>query len=192
MGREKLIDWLNQELGQRGWTLGELSRRSGVSVPTLSMFLSGQRKPKVEFYISIADALHIRREDVLRKAGILSPKPLTVADAAEAADIISRLDETSRRNVMTMLRSLEGRPPPTPVPVADRYRAFINAIRETIDLLEAGEEIQAFYPMASLLSDEDKMKFLDYLKQLAEEQYQEDEPGGGRKIERPFSATTTT
>jgi len=139
MEKENFKIWLNQELNIRGWSLGELSRRTGISVPTISLFLSDQRNPKVDFYISVADALRIDREDVLRKVGILSPLPPVVAQEKEIVRIVRRLSDTDLHAALTMLRGLSHSIPVVPALAEPRssYNPSSNASLKIIDTLWA-------------------------------------------------------
>ena len=162
-----MSSWLAEQLEERGWSVRELARRSGVSHTTINKIVNGVTNPTADICIGVARALGEDPERFLRRAGKLPLKPPTVADAAEAADIISRLDEQSRRNVMTMLRSLDSRPPP-PQPALEQYKALAHAFQEALDLVLAGDTIQAFYPLAMLLTDEQRVEFLKELDELLE------------------------
>lgn len=70
----KLSDWLNKEIGKRGWSYREFARRAGISSGTVSNVLSDRTRPSWEFYEGTAKALRMPLEDVLRQAGLLPPK----------------------------------------------------------------------------------------------------------------------
>lgn len=72
MDNVKLIDWIEQELKQRNWSIRELSRASGVHSTALSRILSGQKKLTLDIYIKLAEGFDVPVERLLRLAGILS------------------------------------------------------------------------------------------------------------------------
>ena len=70
---DELINWINKELLQRGWSIRELDRRSGISHATISRVLTGQRNPGVDFCKGMAKAFKTSPVVVLAKAGIIPP-----------------------------------------------------------------------------------------------------------------------
>lgn len=98
--------WLIRELNERGWSNSELARRAGVVPSTVSMILSGQKRPGLEFCVGVARALRMPPEVVLRRAGLLPSLPDPVEEEQEAVGILRGLTDSARRTVMQMLRGV--------------------------------------------------------------------------------------
>jgi transcriptional regulator with XRE-family HTH domain len=72
----EFVEWLEQQLRDRGWSHQDMADRSGTFTrSSVSMVLSGKQNPGLEFCKGVARALHMRPETVLRKAGLLPPVP---------------------------------------------------------------------------------------------------------------------
>jgi len=69
------VDWLNNELRERGWTDSEFARRAELAPSSVSMVMSGHRGPGVEFCLGVARALKIPGDKILRLVGILPQLP---------------------------------------------------------------------------------------------------------------------
>lgn len=66
--------WLSDEIkDRRGWSLREFASRAGLNVATVSLVLSGKRKPGVDFCKGVVKAFpgEVTQEEVMRKAGLL-------------------------------------------------------------------------------------------------------------------------
>ena len=68
-------DWLETELHTRDWRPADLARRAGLSRSTISNVLNDVRSPGAGACQSIAKALNLPAEDVLRVAGLLPSLP---------------------------------------------------------------------------------------------------------------------
>jgi transcriptional regulator with XRE-family HTH domain len=68
------VNWLNEELGKRDWSIRELARRSGISHASISQVLNRHRYPGSDFCLAIARGLQLPPEEVFRRAGILPPR----------------------------------------------------------------------------------------------------------------------
>lgn len=68
---EELINWINQQLRERGWLQSELSRQTGIDKSYLSKILRGERQPNLAFYTDLAEGLDEPIEHILRLAGII-------------------------------------------------------------------------------------------------------------------------
>ena len=71
----KLIDYINQELKDRAWSIRRLARESGVSQTQISNVLSEQRSITFEFCKDIAIALGESPDRLFRLAGLLPSSP---------------------------------------------------------------------------------------------------------------------
>lgn len=103
---EDFINWLNEEIKDRGWVNSELARRAEISTSLLSLVLLGKHPPSWEFCAAVADALLKPREYVLRKAGYLSPLPVPEGDPLlqEVIDVTKQFDSEGRRDILEYAR----------------------------------------------------------------------------------------
>lgn len=108
-------DWLNVELKDRGWTMRELDRRSGLSVATISNVISGKTNPGLHFCVEVGRAFKMLPETVLRKAGLLPLLPPAVAEEKEAIALIRELPGRTREMIMVTLRALTSRHAPSAI-----------------------------------------------------------------------------
>lgn len=69
----KLSDWLASELEDRGWSMRELGRRSGVSHTQISDVISGKARPGSDFCQAVARGLGEPPGKIYRLAGLLPP-----------------------------------------------------------------------------------------------------------------------
>ena len=82
---EDFGEYLKEVLENKGWTQGELSRRSGVSRGAISNIIKKRRLPSPESCVNFAHALNIPPETILRMAGYL---PEVDADSATTRKIL--------------------------------------------------------------------------------------------------------
>ncbi len=69
------VNWLDNELNERGWSYAELSRRSHISESAFSRVRKGERKPGKDMCEGVSTALKIPIEIVYRYAwGLPEPK----------------------------------------------------------------------------------------------------------------------
>lgn len=104
--QDDLVRWLAGELESRGWSIRELARRAGLSHTTVAQVLSEQRKPTWEFCRSIAEALSVPDETVLRLAGLLPTRPTKeqMAEVQKVAEMLASLpDGPIREQAMTSI-----------------------------------------------------------------------------------------
>ena len=64
-GAERIAARIRQEREARGWSLGELARRTGMQVPNLSRLESGKHMPSLETLERVSEALGIRVADLV-------------------------------------------------------------------------------------------------------------------------------
>ena len=69
--KDKLVEWIEQQLRDRGWSQSELSRRARIDKSYLSKILRGERQPSLSFYTDLAEALNEPIEKILRLDGVL-------------------------------------------------------------------------------------------------------------------------
>lgn len=99
-----LVDWLTEEIENRGWSLRELGRRAGLSHATISNILSGQTNPGLDFCVGIARALDVSAESVLRRADLLPRRAEETESRREMLYLFDQLTEETQETVITMLR----------------------------------------------------------------------------------------
>lgn len=94
----ELIEWLERELNERGWSMRTLAKRAEVSVATVSNVMAGKTPPTFDFVAAVARALHVRPEQALRKAGLL-PAIRGDESTAELLELFSALTPEERRSL---------------------------------------------------------------------------------------------
>jgi transcriptional regulator with XRE-family HTH domain len=70
-----MVEWLEYELRERGWSNNELARRAGLSPAGVSAVMTGQSNPGAEFCLKVSGALNAAPTSVFRLAGLLPPAP---------------------------------------------------------------------------------------------------------------------
>lgn len=85
MDTNDFVDWLRQQLESRDWSYQDLADRSGLSKGTIGVVMTDKQNPGFEFCKGIAQAFHMRAEEVLRIAGLLPPVPGDTDDASLSA-----------------------------------------------------------------------------------------------------------
>jgi len=115
-GRRQFAEWLTDQLRQRGWTQGRLILQSGstdeerLSSAAVSRYSTGKMLPDVVSCQKIARALGLPIELVLRKAGLIEPRPSEtdwvqqiIDDLAHAVDA-GQLSEEGRLAIIAQIR----------------------------------------------------------------------------------------
>ena len=69
MVHSEFTQWIEDEINKRHWTYNELARRAGLSSGGISLVMTGQRNPSVDFCTGIAKAFEVAPVTVFRKAG---------------------------------------------------------------------------------------------------------------------------
>lgn len=98
--------WILEELEDRGWSMSELARRSGVTHATISRIVSGERNPSAKMCVAIARALKMQSEEVMRLAGLLPSKPDETLDIERALYLFNQLSPTQRKIILAQMRVL--------------------------------------------------------------------------------------
>lgn len=114
--RRQFAEWLNDQLRQRGWTQGRLILQSGstdeerLSSAAVSRYSTGKMLPDVVSCQKIARAFGLPIELVLRKAGLIEPRPSEtdwvqqiIDDLAHAVDA-GQLSEEGRLAIIAQIR----------------------------------------------------------------------------------------
>jgi transcriptional regulator with XRE-family HTH domain len=94
MDREKLNQWVVDQLNTNNMSMRELSRRSGINHSEISKILSGKQKAAFDFYIKVAQVFDDMQK-MLVTAGILSQveeDELTFWELYRAIKSLSRED----------------------------------------------------------------------------------------------------
>ena len=67
----QLGDWLNELMINRGWRQADLARATGISRSGISLLLNGQIRPAPQTIMQLSQALRIKPEIIMEKAGYL-------------------------------------------------------------------------------------------------------------------------
>jgi len=103
----EFISWLDEELNLRGWNDSNLAKRAKLSQSVISKARSGIRPIKWEACISIADALKMPPEIVLRKAGLLpeNTSQQSNPEIDELAHLFQQLSADDRKHILSIART---------------------------------------------------------------------------------------
>lgn len=108
---ENLNEWIKRMLQEKGWSMRELGRRSGLDPSTISRVLSGQTGATGDFYYGIMKAFDLTLSQIERldQKGI-APDDLESLDETltlrEAWDIMSRLNSEKQKEVLRYVKYL--------------------------------------------------------------------------------------
>lgn len=91
------IKRLRKILEDKNMTQRELARLAGVTEVTVSRYLNGERKPRVEIVNKIADVLNVPTDYLLGRSETLK-KPSNMSNAAPAEIVSDNLWYAQRRN----------------------------------------------------------------------------------------------
>lgn len=97
---KSFIEWLDENLEDKGWSGSELSRRSGISQSAISLVLSGRRQAGIEFCDGIAKAFKLPPDQVYRIAGILPLKPNNDETVSEIVHIYHLLNDNNQDDLL--------------------------------------------------------------------------------------------
>ncbi len=103
---KEFVTWLIQQINALEWGNSELARRAQLAPSTVSMVLSRQKRPGLNFCVGIARALNKPPEQILRLAGLLPSKPEADSEVEEAVHLFEQLREDQRKYVLQTLRAL--------------------------------------------------------------------------------------
>lgn len=103
MQRSEFVQWLDEELAQRGWSDHQLARRAGLSHSVISRARSGVN-PKWEACEALAMALELPPEIVFRKAGLLAPLHGEAGELEEWRYLLAQLPERDRYELLLIAR----------------------------------------------------------------------------------------
>lgn len=103
----KLITWINDELEKRGWSYGELARRSGITGAAISHLVNGRNRPGFELCTGVAQAFGVDPVFVLRLAELLPSVSPAAQNEDELIAIYRQLNETNRLAVRATARALK-------------------------------------------------------------------------------------
>jgi transcriptional regulator with XRE-family HTH domain len=102
------VSWVSKEIGSRGWSDSELARRIGIHPSTVSRILNRERNLTWDFCAGVARAFGMPADDIFRRAELLPPLPLEVAEEKEITSIVRGLLPLQRQSALAMLRGLAG------------------------------------------------------------------------------------
>lgn len=105
----ELINWIDRELEERGWSMRELSRRSGMSHGTISDVLNDRTNPGLDFCVGVARALDVPPENVLRMAGLIPRRTTRRELIDEILYHFEGLSEDDQLRIITMTWALSRR-----------------------------------------------------------------------------------
>jgi transcriptional regulator with XRE-family HTH domain len=119
------VEYLHQELDQRGWSISELARRSQLATSTISDVLNEHTQPGQKFLTNVAFGLRVPPLRIFRLAGVL---PRIIGSQADWDDellaYVHELTPANQDAVLVLARGLyrhqvADREDPPPIPNLD-------------------------------------------------------------------------
>ena len=101
--------WLTQQLQEKDLSMRELARKGNISHTTISLVMSGERKPTYEFCVGIAKGLGLAQDEVLTLAGKLPKPPEWTPDLQEWTYLFEQLTDEDRAEMLQLGRYKAGR-----------------------------------------------------------------------------------
>jgi transcriptional regulator with XRE-family HTH domain len=102
----EFIEWLNEQMKERGLSQSELARLSGVTQAMISLVLSGQRNPGPDFCLGVAKALNTDPEIVFQHAGLFPDDEEETPELKEAAHLFTQLSDRQQDDMLAMMRAM--------------------------------------------------------------------------------------
>lgn len=101
----EFITWLTQKMNEFRWGNSELARRAGLAPSTISMVISGQKRPGLDFCVGVAQAFNLSPEDVLQKAGLIPSKPEMDEKSWEMLRLFQQLEPADQERLLQAARA---------------------------------------------------------------------------------------
>jgi transcriptional regulator with XRE-family HTH domain len=103
----EFINWLDEQLKQRGWTDSQLSKKAGISHSVISKARKGERPIGWDACVAISNALKLSPVIVLRHANLLPPEPDVDLELDELAYLYQQLPEEDRKRILSIARTFQ-------------------------------------------------------------------------------------
>ena len=97
---ETMIEYLESNLRQRGWTQADLARHAGLDSGLINNYISGRRNIGATSALAIAKAFKVAPEIVFRKAGLLPNVPESTAEEEQLLYLFRQMTPDQRRDVL--------------------------------------------------------------------------------------------
>jgi len=99
------VKWLNGEMKTRGWGNNELARRMGVSNAIVSLVLTEQQNPGIDFCLGLSRAFKIPPETAFRKSGIFPQVTEDKEAETQLVECFRYLSPTIQRLILAQIRA---------------------------------------------------------------------------------------
>ena len=104
MDYRPLVDWINDKLVDKGWSLRKLGKEANISHSTISLVLSERQAPTADFCIAVAGAFKASPLVALSKAGIVSSLD---DDQQLFAEVLHQMRQMRYRDRVKFLRMMK-------------------------------------------------------------------------------------
>lgn len=102
------VEWVHEQMRERGWGLMDLHRASGLDAGGLSNLLAGKRNPGLKTCKALANAFGVSPDVVFQAAGQLGNKVTEINDAyiSEINSTYNRFTAENKREAIEFFRML--------------------------------------------------------------------------------------
>lgn len=101
----EFIDWLTDMMNKKGWSQADLARKTGLNSSTVSMVMTGTRKPGSEVCRALAKAFDLPEIYVFSMAGLLTPIEYDEV-SEEFRVVLHELSREGRTDLMQVARMI--------------------------------------------------------------------------------------
>ena len=99
----RFSEWLQSELGKRGWSQSDCARSANLNRAVINKLLNGKSKPQPSTLVAIARAFKIPIETAYRAAGLLPPSSDSDDTAGELIHIFKSIQSPQRKATALLL-----------------------------------------------------------------------------------------
>jgi transcriptional regulator with XRE-family HTH domain len=97
-------EWITEQINERGWKKGELSKRSGLDISYTYQIIAGNKRPGAVACRAIARALDVPEVIVFRQISYLTEDPVIDPSVETFITILSKLSEEDQSELLEIAK----------------------------------------------------------------------------------------